>query len=527
MTRSYRRLAGAAVAAAILGSMVSSNNPARADEIAGPSVARISLSDGDVAVQRGDADDLVSASINAPLLSGDTLSTGDGSRAEIQLDGRSMVRIAQDAEVQIVNLDPAHREMELAGGTIDERTFAGAAGPSIVDTPSISVRSDGPASVRITVSDAGVTQVNVRVGHASVLTAQDSIGLQPGTTLVASGPPASPTISYAATLTADDFDQFCQSRDDAVLATLNLPYVNPAIGYADFTLYGRWVVDPTYGEVWVPGVTIAGWAPYRYGRWAWEEGYGWCWVADEPWGWAPYHYGRWFYSGQYGWAWYPPAVAARPLWSPALVGFVTFGGVSIGVGFGSIGWVPLAPYEVYRPWYGWSGGRFGPTVVNNVTVTNVSITRVYQNAGRSNAITAVSTQNFVAGSFGQQQPVPLSQLSNAQAVRGTLPVTPSRASLAFGQRPVSAQLASRATSAFAGRPFAGNTTASITRTPFAQQRSALKARFGGGNASPGYQAPAAAPNSAPQSSGATPRPARHPAYKHPRPKPTPRDNRQQ
>jgi hypothetical protein len=489
MGRFSRRASAAAGAALILSATFVSARPANADEVSGPPVARVSLSSGDVAVLRADANDAVAATINAPLLAGDALSTADGSRAEIQFDGRSTIRMDQDTEVRVVDLDPAHREVQLAGGAIDLREFSGYSGPDQVDTPSVSIRPDGAANIRIAVSDDGSTRITVRLGHAYVLTPQSSIALDPASTLVAGGPPATPAISYTASPALDDFDQFCQSRDQAVDATLSLPYINPAIGYADFSLYGRWVADPTYGEVWIPGVTLAGWAPYRYGRWVWEDGYGWCWIGDEPWGWAPYHYGRWFHSAQYGWAWYPPAVAVRPLWSPALVGFVTFGSVSIGVGFGSIAWVPLAPYEVYHPWYGWSGGHFGPTVVNNVTVTNVSITRVYANAGRTDAITGVSSQRFLAGSFDHPRPIAATQLTNAQAVRGTLPVAPTQRNLSFTTRPVPEQLAARTASTLTQRHFAGNATTSITRTPFEQQRATLTRLAPGGNGVPPNGAP--------------------------------------
>ena len=42
-------------------------------------------------------------------------------------------------------------------------------------------------------------------------------------------------------------------------------------------------------------------------------------------------------------------------WRPAMVGFFGFGGgvgFGVGFGFGNVGWVPLAPYEAFHPWYG-------------------------------------------------------------------------------------------------------------------------------------------------------------------------------
>ena len=93
----------------------------------------------------------------------------------------------------------------------------------------------------------------------------------------------------------------------------------------------------------------------------WEEGFGWTWLGYEPWGWAPYHYGRWYHSARYGWCWYPER--AFVAWRPAVVAFVGFGGFSFG--FGDIGWVPLAPYETYYPWWGTGYGNNVTYVTNN------------------------------------------------------------------------------------------------------------------------------------------------------------------
>ena len=100
----------------------------------------------------------------------------------------------------------------------------------------------------------------------------------------------------------------------------------------------------------------------------WEPYYGWTWVDNEPWGWAPFHYGNWFYAADYGWAWYPGAYAvARPyVYRPALVAFFSFGGGggNFSVGFGNVGWVPIAPYEPFHPWWGNGGGYgYGGTTV--------------------------------------------------------------------------------------------------------------------------------------------------------------------
>src|SRR5580704_12083007 len=51
-----------------------------------PGVARISLIQGDVSTQRGDTGDWAAAALNQPLVAGDRISTGDNSKAELQLD---------------------------------------------------------------------------------------------------------------------------------------------------------------------------------------------------------------------------------------------------------------------------------------------------------------------------------------------------------------------------------------------------------------------------------------------------------
>ena len=147
----------------------------------------------------------------------------------------------------------------------------------------------------------------------------------------------------------------CRPRSRSGSQTSSYRYVSPdVVGAEDLDAYGRWNNDPQYGNVWVPSVD-AGWAPYREGRWVDEPYYGWTWVSADPWGWAPYHYGNWYMSS-FGWAWYPGAIGGRHYWRPAMVGFFGWGGGGgSAFGFGNVGWVPLAPYERFHPWYGRGG----------------------------------------------------------------------------------------------------------------------------------------------------------------------------
>jgi hypothetical protein len=175
------------------------------------------------------------------------------------------------------------------------------------------------------------------------------------------------------------------------------------------------------------------------GRWSWIDYYGWTWVSGDPWGWAPYHYGRW-YHGAYGWAWWPGAIGPRHYWRPALVGFFGWGGggVGFGFGFGNVGWVPLAPYERYHPWYGrnfYGNYRRGSFNQANI-IRNTNITNIYRNASVRNGVSGVSANNFGRGGINTRNFVrPTSgDLSRAGVVRGQVGLAPTRDSNRFSDR---------------------------------------------------------------------------------------------
>jgi hypothetical protein len=82
--------------------------------------------------------------------------------------------------------------------------------------------------------------------------------------------------------------------------------------YSSLAPYGNWV-PMDYGYAWAPTGVGAGWRPYMDGQWVWSD-LGWTWSSYEPWGWATYHYGRWVMDPAYGWLWIPGTT-----WAPAWV----------------------------------------------------------------------------------------------------------------------------------------------------------------------------------------------------------------
>src|ERR1700745_3878634 len=70
-----------------------------------PGVARISLIQGNVSTQRGDTGDWAAAALNQPLVSGDRISTGNNSKAELQLDHGNILRLGNNSQAKIAPVE--------------------------------------------------------------------------------------------------------------------------------------------------------------------------------------------------------------------------------------------------------------------------------------------------------------------------------------------------------------------------------------------------------------------------------------
>jgi hypothetical protein len=394
---------------------------------------------GDVSVRRGDNGDFVAAALNAPLVVGDRVLTGPNSRAEVQFDSANMIRIAPDTEIRLSELADRHYQIQLARGVATFRVLRPSEADVEVSTPQVSIRPRNPGIYRLAVRDDGQSEVTVRSGEVEIFTPRGVETLHAGRTMQVRGTASDPEFQIVGAAGEDEWDRWNSGRDQHVQRAASPRYVNPDVyGTEDLDGYGSWVPDPTYGTVWSPRVS-AGWAPYREGRWVWMDYYGWTWVSYDPWGWAPYHYGRWYQSPAYGWCWYPGGIGfGRHYWSPALVAFVGFGHGGVGFGFGNVGWVPLAPYERFHPWYGrgFSGGR-GVNIVNNVNVYSS-----YRNARIRNGVTSVDGAGFARGASGHAF---TGDIRQASVVRGQLPVTPSRESMRLSDRSVRPGIQARTT----------------------------------------------------------------------------------
>ncbi|MBZ5527838.1 MAG: FecR domain-containing protein [Acidobacteriia bacterium] len=366
-------------------------------------VARLGFASGSVAFQPSGTGEWIDASVNRPMTAGDKLWSDRDSRAELHL-GSTVIRMGDNTGLAFLSLDDQFTQVRLSAGTIyvrvwridDDEDFE-------IDTPSVVVSITQPGVYRVHVDEDGdKTDVTVRRGHADITGGGQEFGMRRGETAVFRPADDDDVISdFVESPDPDDFEDWCRARDRRERLAESSRYVSrDVIGYEDLDDHGGWREVPDYGQVWFPHTSIVGWAPYRYGHWAWVWPWGWTWIDDEPWGFAPFHYGRWVVvRGVWGWV-PPPArredrIYVRPVYAPALVAWIPVRHTGIYLHFGSqpamdIGWVPLAPREVYVPSY-----RVSQTYVNNVnitntTVTNINVTNVYNNYTQNNTVNNIT-----------------------------------------------------------------------------------------------------------------------------------------
>ena len=459
----------------------------------GRGVARLSLLGGDVSVKRGDSGDVVAAAVNAPLLADDRVFTGPGARAEVQFDYYHRIRLAQDTEVRLTQLDDQMYQMQVALGTVTFAAIKGGDAQVEISIPGAAVRPVAYGDYRVSVYPDGTADISVRSGEAEIFTPNGSEKLRSGRTMRVRLVGANDTeFQLMASLPRDAWDEFNERRDKELRRGDQVyQYVSRDV-YGAEDLYGQgdWVYTAPYGYSWRPYVA-ADWTPYRNGRWTWEDYYGWTWVSYDPWGWAPYHYGRWFNSGG-RWCWYPGAMhGSRHYWSPALVGWVgwdSWGGFNAGVGFGwgAVGWVPLAPFEPMHRWWGsgwyngYRGGHNNTTIINNVNITNV-----YRNSRINNGVTVINGNDFRRGEFGRTLRVTNEDFGRANMARGMVPVAPGRESLRLsGRDAVMSNVSSRAASGTSERFYSSRAVPSSNRVPFEEQRRSMERVATRGSGSP-------------------------------------------
>ena len=317
------------------------------------------------------------ATINWPISSGAMLDTDWRGRAEVWI-GSSAFRVAGNSEVEFAQVDDQQITVNVSVGSLAVSIMDREQADNLsVMTPDGPVRFATPGRYRIDVlSDH--SEVTAQAGQATVddrnravaVTAGQKARLYPGQRLQIDGD-----------FDQDKFDTWVAVRENATMANSARRYVSPQMtGYQDLDAHGDWRPEAEYGTVWYPRSVADDWAPYRNGRWAWVAPWGWTWIDQAPWGFAPFHYGRWVNVNN-RWGWAPGRHEVRPVYAPALVGWIGNPGWNASFSFGlapAVGWFPLAPREVYVPAY-----RYSPNYIRQINISHVQNVTVIQRAERS------------------------------------------------------------------------------------------------------------------------------------------------
>src|SRR6185369_5164677 len=334
-------------------------------------VARLSDASGQVWLFSADNNEWVAISRNRPLTTGDRIATDNGARAEVTL-GSTTLRLDAATELEIVRLDDGRFALRLHGGSVAARLRSPQSFAEFeLSTDEGRLRAQTVGRFRFDRFDQA-SEVTVFTGQAIYEARNTALPVTAGQHaqfwIDQGGVPQYALVQ----VTRDEFAAWNDERDRAEdRVAQQRRYVSPEMtGAEDLDRYGTWEQTPEYGALWVPRQVPVGWAPYSVGHWAWVRPWGWTWVDDAPWGFAPFHYGRWVYRRDV-WCWAPGTYVARPVYAPALVAWIGGPSVSISIGIGGggppVGWVPLAPREVYVPPY-----RYTQRYVREVNVTHVT-----------------------------------------------------------------------------------------------------------------------------------------------------------
>ncbi|MYN01111.1 hypothetical protein GTP41_03265 [Pseudoduganella sp. DS3] len=332
----------------MLAALVAVSSVAMADPPA--RVGRVTVTEGKVTMLVNGEEESGNL-MNWPVTSDNHLTTAPGARAEFRI-GSAAVRLDGDSDIEVEQLDDERLRLRLNYGTASVRLRD----PAMINefeftTPQARITLTEPGAFRVDTERApDTTVVNVFAGNVRVEGGGNMLAARSGKRVEVRGDDI-----FTALAVRDRFDEWVATRDrreEGLVASRYVP--SDMTGYEDLDHYGNWVEDREYGNVWFPRAVPSGWAPYRDGRWAWISPWGWTWIDNSPWGYAPFHYGRWVVvSGR--WCWTPGRFIGRPVWSPALVGWV--GGNNWSVSFGSgrsgpaVGWYPLTPRDRYVPGY--------------------------------------------------------------------------------------------------------------------------------------------------------------------------------
>jgi hypothetical protein len=309
--------------------------------------------------------------LESPAGTQDVLATGANSRAEFVFPNNFLVRLDENAEIEILELAENVGVFTLPKGMA--RFYNQSAEGSLRVETVMGTAKVGPGSAVDMLVEGNTVVVSAVHGKVTfqsfenggekqeVISGSTSLEFQEESIVAGRSP------------IDRNWDRWCIDREKfwARNRLIRSKYLPETMQEHAFVLEssGMWrriYYRGYYYWAWQPRYVAAGWTPYTTGYWyEWHGGP--VWVDQNPWGWVTHHHGHWLHKHG-AWMWTPyihvssaPGVTAvgfniifgrayRPYWHPGRVRWIAHSG--------HIGWLPLAPRETY---YGYR--RWGPRSV--------------------------------------------------------------------------------------------------------------------------------------------------------------------
>ena len=278
------------------------------------------------------------ATVNLPLVPGDTILTSAERRCEAQFDTGTLLRLDRGSELRIetmlarsITTSDKLTNLHLETGRLHVlyRDYDSSEVFQIL-TPNAAIKLHRSAVVDVRLAESGETRVAVERGSAEVLYGPSAKKTR--TRKIKAGEQATVGIDDQLALAAapkdrngDAFLDWNREMNERFVArhegksALPKPIarypravINFAQHYSDN--FGEWIWTDLYGYVWRPFLSRdqQGWRPFLSGRWVPVNGRQF-WVPEESWGWVPYHLGLLHWDKKHGWVWLPGSAFA-PAW---------------------------------------------------------------------------------------------------------------------------------------------------------------------------------------------------------------------
>lgn len=181
------------------------------------------------------------------------VSTGPGGFAEVELDPAQFIRLKENSEISIFDLNSHIAVFRyISGGVYVSALESRMRGIEFDIGPMRSAVFFGQGAFRIDEDGYGGTEITVREGILTVEHESGKVDIREGQMASVSA-----GVVVGAARGKDSWDDFVQERDNDVLALASKPLIYEEIpGRYETYGYSEWVAYPAYGYFWWPHVSL-------------------------------------------------------------------------------------------------------------------------------------------------------------------------------------------------------------------------------------------------------------------------------